>query len=818
MTPALVIDVEAVVHNIDAVISRVGHTDRWRPHIKTLKQGELIAELMKAGVHRFKCATLDELALVLETGARIDASRVSDALSASVDVVVAYPLAAPAFRELLRLRSAHPKVQVRALANDPEHLRELDAWVQSADLRDGGGTAEGPPLSVFLDVDLGMARTGTSPEAWLEASPFNGPERLSVDGLHGYDGHIGFGEAGAARTAYGRLCDLARAAPQPAALELCTSGSHSYPHALADAELLGGPWRATISPGTVILDDLRSAPAHEDLGLQQAAWVLSRVVRRHEDTLTLDAGSKGITPDAQGPSCAAAGHPELHPLRASEEHLPCRIEGASDLRRGDLVWLIPDHVCTTVNLHRDVLYVRPSRGEIVDGEVDARSRRIRPHRLGLGLACLLALPPSVGCSAENELPLRVILPEDRSGLDDIDNATLVLDPDQELSSYAIDGVDFSLALTLPEGDGPFLATLYLAEGQTLAAWGQSVPFYSTAVSDGSLSLFAGYPGRLSTFPRTVGELDAGVWVAQLRNRGALLVEPDGDTFVFGTYALELGNANDLAAAETSVGGGLWSTLDGGALRLAWEGSPRASYFDPRVADWRELELGDLPSGLAPNAALAVSEDDEKLWILDATGATSVDLDFDPEAETLALVTTRRPLALDRDRAGGTAVWVDDELVVWGGATTGPLAFTERGGASGPEGSWTGASCWREPDVRRVVCGGGLRDGVESSDLVELRADANGDWSVSEFPDALGAPMPSLIWLADDTALYAQGEARLRPLSRDTLSPLAEDLPASRARGGHSIQLPTGATFLVGGTGFDGTPLQRWQVFTPALLP
>src|SRR5690606_171258 len=73
--------------------------------------------------------------------------------------------------------------------------------------------------------------------------------------------------------------------------------------------------------------------------------------------------------------------------------------------------------------------------------------------------------------------------------------------------------------------------------------------------------------------------------------------------------LELGNANDLPEPDASVGGGLWSTLDGGALRLSWVDTPRALHFDPQVADWRELETGELPVDLALDAPVALSEDE-----------------------------------------------------------------------------------------------------------------------------------------------------------------------------------------------------------------
>jgi D-serine deaminase-like pyridoxal phosphate-dependent protein len=49
------------------------------------------------------------------------------------------------------------------------------------------------------------------------------------------------------------------------------------------------------------------------------------------------------------------------------------VSGITRVRPGDLVLLVPEHVCTTVNLYREALWV--SRGRLVGhGPVDAASR------------------------------------------------------------------------------------------------------------------------------------------------------------------------------------------------------------------------------------------------------------------------------------------------------------------------------------------------------------------------------------------------------------------------------------------------------------
>lgn len=339
-SPALLVDLAALDANIAALLRRCP-APRWRPHVKTLKSGALVRRLWTAGVTRCKCATLDELQMLLETAA-------AEAPALPLDVLLAYPLQRPAFRVARRLAAAHSAVRVAFLADDPEHALALAGWSHG-------------PLDLFLDVDLGMARTGAPPSAWAAALPALARHPgLRLLGLHGYEGHLRWSQRAEADAAYAALCDLADAHrgafPE---LELVTSGTHSFAAALAHPRLAAGPWTHRISPGTVVLSDLRSAPAAAELGLVPAALVLARVISRGSGRLTLDAGSKAIAPDRPAPNCRVLGWPALTPAAPSEEHLPIRAEDGELPPRGAALFLVPDHVCTTVNLYRECLLLRP---------------------------------------------------------------------------------------------------------------------------------------------------------------------------------------------------------------------------------------------------------------------------------------------------------------------------------------------------------------------------------------------------------------------------------------------------------------------------
>ena len=115
-----------------------------------------------------------------------------------------------------------------------------------------------------------------------------------------------------------------------------------------------------MSPGTIVLSDLRSAEAARLLGLRQAAYVATRVISSSPGRLTLDAGSKAINPDVPAPGCRVLGEPALHPQTPSEEHLPLRSDGQLP-RRGAALLLVPRHVCPTVNLAEQAAIHRGGR-------------------------------------------------------------------------------------------------------------------------------------------------------------------------------------------------------------------------------------------------------------------------------------------------------------------------------------------------------------------------------------------------------------------------------------------------------------------------
>jgi len=357
LSPALIVYLDRVRENIRRTIALAGgDPGRWRPHIKTTKIPEVYAEMTRAGLRHFKCATLREAETLLRV---VREEGIEDA-----DLLFAYPLVGPALDRLSALVREHSAVNVSVLCENPATLDRMD-----------------PELGIFVDLDPGMHRTGISLARREEIRAVIRKAGSRFRGVHFYDGHIHGASARArremAQRGYAMLLetlDELRADTEP--YEVVTSGTPAFRYALEFEPFRGlAPAVHRVSPGTVVFHDLRSEQELDDLDLVPAAVVFARVVSRpRPDRVTADGGSKSIAAEAGDPCAFALGYPGLEALTPSEEHLPFAVRSGPRPSRGTELYLVPRHVCPTVNLAEQAL--------LVDGETIVVSRvRARAHDL-----------------------------------------------------------------------------------------------------------------------------------------------------------------------------------------------------------------------------------------------------------------------------------------------------------------------------------------------------------------------------------------------------------------------------------------------------
>ena len=356
-TPALLVYLDRVRANCAAVVERHcgGDANRWRPHVKTAKLAPVYSIVAESGVRNFKCATTLE-ARVLASSLR------ALGVEAESDILVAYPLVGPSLIELESLQREFADLAFSVVVESAESVASIPS-----------------SLGIFVDVNPGMNRTGM-PLADAEAGAAANVARAAGDrfrGVHAYDGHAANWSVGAERRAeVWKIYDRVRAlvaslhADGVPCGEAITSGTPSFIDALAHPGL--GAMHAEsgamhrVSPGTVVLCDARTAEQlGDDVGLAPAALVLARCVSRPGTTMaTLDAGCKAISADAGNPIANVLGYEEVATaLGPSEEHLPLELSdevGRRSFERGDPFYLLPRHICPTVNMFTEAIMVESS--------------------------------------------------------------------------------------------------------------------------------------------------------------------------------------------------------------------------------------------------------------------------------------------------------------------------------------------------------------------------------------------------------------------------------------------------------------------------
>jgi D-serine deaminase-like pyridoxal phosphate-dependent protein len=329
-TPALVIYPDRVRENIALLITTIGDVNRLRPHVKTNKSREASRLLIDAGISKFKCATIAEAEML----ATINAP----------DVLLAYQPNVVKIHRLLALMQDYPETQFSCLADNLTTGQQISEQAEAAGL----------VVSVFIDLNVGMNRTGIQPtddvlNLYADLAKLPGVRPI---GLHAYDGHLRNSDL-AIRTAE---CDAAfkpvqdlsdtlieRGFPTPI---IVAGGSPTFP---IHAKRLN----VECSPGTFIYWDKGYQTALPEQAFLPAALVVGRVISLPEPTkLSIDIGHKSVASEGELPQrITFLNAPELLAIGQSEEHLVVEAGADHPYQIGDVLYGIPNHVCPTVALY-----------------------------------------------------------------------------------------------------------------------------------------------------------------------------------------------------------------------------------------------------------------------------------------------------------------------------------------------------------------------------------------------------------------------------------------------------------------------------------
>ena len=356
-SPSLVYYQDVIEENIKKAVELAGGAERLWPHIKTHKTAGLLYLQMEKGIRRFKCATIAEAELCARVGAP--------------DVLLAYPLVGPKIARFAKLREKYSGTAFWAIGDNLEQLDLLGKAIMASHNKN--------PVSTLIDVNLGMNRTGVSPEKlkefYLKAEKIEG---LKIKGFHCYDGHLVMKDPEernlAASSATEKLWKVKKSLEKQGyeIPVMVMGGSPTFP-CHRETPLV------YLSPGTIFVQDWEDAK-YPDLDFTPGAAILSRVVSHPgQDLFTLDTGSKAIAPDKIDRGIIA-DLPGAKAVAQSEEHWVWKLEKDPKAKVnlppiGSILYIIPAHICPCSVLYPGILVIK--HGKQVDyWEVGARNRKI----------------------------------------------------------------------------------------------------------------------------------------------------------------------------------------------------------------------------------------------------------------------------------------------------------------------------------------------------------------------------------------------------------------------------------------------------------
>ena len=337
-TPAVLIDTNVMERNLKRLAGYCAeHGLSLRPHTKTHKIPELAKKQVAYGAVGITVAKLGQAEIMADEGLG--------------DILIAYPVVGePKLRRLLDLAA---RVKIRVALDSLEVAKGISDRAKSV----------GSTVGVLVEFDTGTSRCGLP----IERPSLDIVQRirelpgLDLCGILVYPGHFLVSPADRERLlvreneTLGALLDLL----QTAGIRPTTVSGGSTPAAYMSHRFHGV---TEIRSGTYIFNDMNTvgceAASIEDCAVTVLATVVSTSVRGRA---IIDGGSKTFSSDrwlsGSKQGCGRVlEDPDTFFEGMSEEHGHLDISRARlPFRVGERLRVIPNHVCTTLNMH-DTVY------------------------------------------------------------------------------------------------------------------------------------------------------------------------------------------------------------------------------------------------------------------------------------------------------------------------------------------------------------------------------------------------------------------------------------------------------------------------------
>ena len=337
-TPALLLDLDRVERNLDAMASLVAPTAvKLRPHAKTHKTARIAQMQLDRGAIGICVAKLGEAEVLADGGIR--------------DILITTELVGE--EKIRRLIALAARAAPTIVVDDAAAANAISA----------AAAAAGARIDVLVDIDVGQHRTGTAPGSAAVAlgKTVAAMPGLRLRGLQGYEGHVQHVVAVADRRAANAasmrlLCDTAAAfATAGLPTDIVTTGGTGTALFSAEFDAI-----TDVQPGSYVVMDGQYGGV-DGVRFENALTVFATVNSVRETWAVVDAGYKALSSDA--------GLPRVLDVNAEfafagDEHGKLLFAGAPSVTLGTRVHILPSHCDTTVNLHDEFVVHRS--GTFVD--------------------------------------------------------------------------------------------------------------------------------------------------------------------------------------------------------------------------------------------------------------------------------------------------------------------------------------------------------------------------------------------------------------------------------------------------------------------
>ena len=332
-TPALILDLDAFEENARIMQEYVAGTKMaLRPHYKSHKCTAIAHRQLADGAKGICCAKVSEAEDLANAGIE--------------DILIANQITGPA--KINRAATLAAGCRLTVAVDNSKNIADLEI----------AASFQKATIHCMVEYEIGMNRCGVqTPEAvYVLVQEIDKCQHLLFEGIQAYAGNLSHEKDDAIRKRESekveeRLKELLNFLNNKGVSVKAVSGVSTGTIGFRPNDTV----YTEVQPGSYLFMDAAYNQLH--LPFKNALYVLSSVISTNDRHVICDAGMKTVSVDQDPPGLK--GHPHAV-LRMSEEHITMNAADCPAVI-GDLLFIIPSHCCTTVNLHDHLIMYRGNK-------------------------------------------------------------------------------------------------------------------------------------------------------------------------------------------------------------------------------------------------------------------------------------------------------------------------------------------------------------------------------------------------------------------------------------------------------------------------